>query len=263
MFSSTPPVSPTVGGSYAVAATGGGSGNPVTFTIDASSTVGACSISTTVVSFTAAGSCVVDANQAGNANYLAAAQVHQSLTVAVVTSKAPQTIVFTSTPPASPTIGGSYTVAAHGGGSANPVTFTLDASSAAGACSLSGATITFTGKGSCVVDANQAGNANYLAAAQVHQSLTVTVTAAGIAALTLHYVQSSATYQTLNARQKVVVTVATNLVSSVLAGVGPRLTVAQKIALVNLYKTGVAALRANGYLTATQATTLDTAASEL
>ena len=37
--------------------------------------------------------------------------------------QAPQTITFTSTPPASPAHGSTYTVSATGGGSGNPVTF--------------------------------------------------------------------------------------------------------------------------------------------
>jgi hypothetical protein len=44
-----------------------------------------CSISGTTVSFTAAGTCVIDANQAGNANYNAAPQVQQSFTVTAST----------------------------------------------------------------------------------------------------------------------------------------------------------------------------------
>jgi hypothetical protein len=65
----TRPQSPAYGGTYAVGATGGGSGNPVTFSIDAASTAGACTISGQSVSFASAGSCIIDAQQAGNANY--------------------------------------------------------------------------------------------------------------------------------------------------------------------------------------------------
>jgi large repetitive protein len=74
-----------VGGpTYSVAATGGGSGNPVTFSIDPSSTSG-CSISSTTVSFPRpAGTCVIDANQAGNGTYAAAPQVQQAFTVSVL-----------------------------------------------------------------------------------------------------------------------------------------------------------------------------------
>jgi hypothetical protein len=82
-FTSTPPSPALTGGSYTPAATGGGSGNPVTFSIDPASTTGACSISSGgVVSFTAAGTCVIDANQAGNANYAPVPQVSQVRLVA-------------------------------------------------------------------------------------------------------------------------------------------------------------------------------------
>jgi Glycine rich protein len=84
-----------------------------------------------------------------------------------------QTIAFTSTPPSPALVGGSYTPTATGGGSGNPVMFTIDASSAAGACSLSGGTVSFTGPGVCVLDANQAGNVSYLPAVQKQQSFTI------------------------------------------------------------------------------------------
>jgi hypothetical protein len=83
-----------------------------------------------------------------------------------------QRITFTSTAPASATVDGvSYTVAATGGASGNPVTFS---SGAPTVCSVSGATVSFTGAGTCTIDANQAGNADYLSAPQATQSFTVT-----------------------------------------------------------------------------------------
>ncbi|MDQ6836787.1 MAG: Ig-like domain repeat protein, partial [Actinomycetota bacterium] len=168
-FTSTPPSPATVGGRYTPAATGGASGNPVVFTIDPAFTIaGACSINASgVVTFTSAGTCVIDANQAGNTNFNAAAQAHQSVAV----GKAAQAITFTSTPPANATVGGHYTPTATGGGSGNPVVFTIDAASTAGACSISATgMVSFTGAGTCVIDANQAGNTNFSPAAQVQQS---------------------------------------------------------------------------------------------
>ena len=53
---------------------------PVAFTIDAAAS-SVCSISSGVVSFTAAGTCVIDANQPGNKIYNVASQVQQSFTV--------------------------------------------------------------------------------------------------------------------------------------------------------------------------------------
>jgi hypothetical protein len=83
-----------------------------------------------------------------------------------------QHITFTSTAPASATVGGaSYTVAATGGASGHPVTFS---SGAPTVCAISGETVSFTGAGTCTIEANQAGNADYLSAPQVTQTFTVT-----------------------------------------------------------------------------------------
>jgi hypothetical protein len=163
-FTSTPPSPAVVGGTYTPTASGGASGNPVIFSIDPSAN-GSCSISGATVTFVAVGTCVIDANQAGNANYEAATQVQQSFDPDPGT----QTITFTSTPPSPAVIGGTYTPTASGGASGNPVTFSIDPS-ADGSCSISGATVTFVAVGTCVIDANQAGNANYEAATQVQQS---------------------------------------------------------------------------------------------
>jgi uncharacterized repeat protein (TIGR03803 family) len=149
-------------------ASGGGSGNPVVFSIDPSST-GAGSISGNILTITGPGTFVLDANQAGTTDYAAAAQVQQTLVV----RSASQTINFT--PPTTPisfvpneTVGLSAT----GGPSGNPVVFRIDPSST-GTGSISGSTLTVTGVGTFVLDANQAGNGNYLPAAQVQQTLVV------------------------------------------------------------------------------------------
>jgi serine/threonine protein kinase len=171
-FTSQPPARVFAGGTYAVTATGGGSGNPVVFSIDPASAK-VCSLSdgdgTTVVAFTAAGDCVIDANQAGGAQYLAAPQARQAVTVS---EQAAQAITFTSQPPARVFADETYAVAATGGGSGNPVVFTIDPASAA-ACSVSDGTVTFTAAGDCVIDANEAGGAQYLAAPQAQQTVTV------------------------------------------------------------------------------------------
>ncbi|MGI8751554.1 MAG: hypothetical protein ACR2MN_04455 [Acidimicrobiales bacterium] len=156
------------GPSYTVTATGGPSGNPVTFT---SGSPAVCSVSGSTVTFTGPGSCVIDANQAGNANHTAAAQMQQSVAV----PKAAQAINFTSAPPTDATVGGpSYTVTATGGASDMPVVF---ASGSPTVCTVSGSTVTFASVGSCVIHANQAGTVNYTAAAQVSQTVTVNAAA--------------------------------------------------------------------------------------
>jgi len=168
-FTSSVPSSPTVGGTYTVSATGGASGNPVTFTIDATSTAGACSITGSTVSLLGVGNCIVDANQAGDTNYAAAPEVQQHFSVLAHA----QSIAFTSSVPSSPTVGGIYTVSATGGASGNPVTFTIDATSAAGACTITDSTVSLLGVGLCVIDANQTGNTDYTAATQSQQGFSI------------------------------------------------------------------------------------------
>jgi hypothetical protein len=166
-FTSIAPTSAVVGGaSYTVTASSGASGNSVTFSIDAATTNSACSIVGATVSFNHAGSCVVDANQVGNSDYLAANQVQQSIAVGQGT----QALGFTSTPPSPALVGGTYTPTATS--TANlTVAITLDATSTG--CSLSSGVVTFAGVGTCKIDANQSGNADYQAAAQIQQSFTI------------------------------------------------------------------------------------------
>ena len=165
-ISFTGPASGTAGDSAALSATGGGSGNPVVFSVDGP---GVCRVSGTTVTYTGAGSCVIDANQAGNGSYLDAPQVQRTITV----SKIPQSISFTAPPPES--VGSSAALSATGGGSGNPVVFSVDPASGPRACRVSGTTVTYTGAGNCVIDANQAGNGSYAAAPQVQRTITVIV----------------------------------------------------------------------------------------
>jgi sugar lactone lactonase YvrE len=158
--------SPTL--TVSLVATGGASGNAVVFAIDKSSTATG-SITGNTLTITGIGNFVIDANQAGNATYAAAPQVQK----AFVVSQAPQAINFTQ--PTSPVVlssGLTITLTAAGGASGNAVVFTLDESSTATG-SISGNTVTITGAGNLVVDANQAGNADYSAAPQVQQTVLV------------------------------------------------------------------------------------------
>jgi len=167
-FTSVPPAAPVPGGTYAVAANGGGSGKPVTFSIDSPSAA-ACSVSGSTVTFRQAGSCVIDANEAGNDKYLAAPQAQQTVIVAGQS----QTITFPNPGPGAVKHSAMLTATATSG---NPVVFSVDGSSGAGVCSVSGtngSTVNYLAPGSCVIDANQAGGGNYQAAPQVSQTVTV------------------------------------------------------------------------------------------
>jgi Bacterial Ig-like domain (group 3) len=116
------------------------------------------------------GSYSYQASYSGDAIYPASTGACEPFTVA----KGSQTITFTSILPNPATFGGSYTPAATGGASGNPVVFSIDPSSGAGVCSISNSgTVSFTGVGTCVIDANQVGNSDYAAAVQAQQSVPV------------------------------------------------------------------------------------------
>ncbi len=171
-FSSTPPVPAAVGDpDYAVAASAS-SGLPVTFAA-APASAGICSVSGSTVSLVGAGTCTVVASQGGNAVYDPADPVQQSFTVGPgAPTLSPQTISFTSTAPGGAVVGGpDYTVAASAS-SGLAVVFTI-ASASAGVCTISGATVSLVGVGTCTVNANQGGNASYEPALEVQQSFSV------------------------------------------------------------------------------------------
>jgi alpha-tubulin suppressor-like RCC1 family protein len=63
---------------FTISATGGASGNPVTF---ASQTPAVCTVAGNTVTLVTTGTCTIRASQTGNANYNAAADVDQSFTV--------------------------------------------------------------------------------------------------------------------------------------------------------------------------------------
>ncbi len=94
-----------------------------------------------------------------------------------VVSRLPQAISFTSVPPTGALYTGSndqsYRVSATGGGSGLPVTFSVDANSTSG-CAISGSIVSFgEADGTCVIDANQAGDTDFVAAPEVEQSFSI------------------------------------------------------------------------------------------
>ena len=184
-FTSTAPAGAVVGGgTYTVTATAS-SGLPVALSA-AGTSAGVCTLSGSTVSFVGPGTCTIDANQSGNASYQAAPQAQQSFAVGLAT----QTIAFTSTPPAGALAGGSgYTVSANAS-SGLTVAFALSAGSA-GVCTISGASVSFIGGGSCTINANQGGNGNYQAAPQAQQSFTVAASPPPKSPQTIHFTSTA------------------------------------------------------------------------
>ena len=158
-FRTNAPASAVYNSQFTVAATAS-SGLAVTFTSS-----GGCSNNSATYTMTSGTtSCLVTAQQAGNSNYSAATPVNQSVTATL----ASQTI--TATPPAEALDKDSFTVAASGGASGNPLAF-----ASSGDCSNSGATYTMgTKAGTCTGTITQAANSDYAAATYTWNTTVIT-----------------------------------------------------------------------------------------
>lgn len=148
-------------GSVTVSATAD-SGLTVTFT---SATTGVCTVSGASVTLLGVGTCTINADQAGTANYAAASTVAKSFTV----TQGSQTISFTG-PASTALTAGPVSVSATAS-SGLTVAFT---SATTGVCTVSGLSVTLLTAGPCIIHADQAGNSNWAAATTVPQSFTVT-----------------------------------------------------------------------------------------
>ncbi|HEY1762892.1 MAG TPA: hypothetical protein VGG17_09895 [Acidimicrobiales bacterium] len=148
-------------GTYTPSATAT-SGDKVVISLDKNSS--GCSLSDGKVTFTGAGTCEVDFNDAGNSTYAAAPQVTQSIKVYA------DNTISTSALPSAGSAGGSYAPGTSATSGDN-VVMTLAKSSSG--CELSSGWIEFKSSGTCEVDFNDPGNGAFAAASQVEKSVKV------------------------------------------------------------------------------------------
>jgi hypothetical protein len=158
---SAKPAAGSTGGSYSPGASAT-SGDAVVRSLASTST--GCSLASDKVTFTGAGTCLVDFNDAGNGAFATAAQVRQTVKVYAANT------ITASAPPSAGTINGTYATSATAT-SGTAVVISLDSGSTG--CSLDKSLVTFTGNGVCQIDFNNAGNGAFAPATQVRQSITV------------------------------------------------------------------------------------------
>lgn len=125
-----------------------------------------CTVSGSTVSPVSAGTCSITANQPGNGSYLAAPAVINTFAI----TKNTQTIAFTNPGPQNFVSNGTVPLTATGGTSGNPVVFT---SASPAICTVLASMVTMVSAGTCSINANQAGNANFDPAPQVNQSFVI------------------------------------------------------------------------------------------
>jgi len=127
-----------------------------------------CTVAGSMVSSLIYGNCTIQASQAGNAQYAAAAKVSQTFSV----NHASQTITFPAI--ASQTIRATVSLDA----TASSGLAVSYASTTAAICTVSGVTASLLTAGTCSIQATQAGNAIYSAATAATQSFKVVAAAA-------------------------------------------------------------------------------------
>jgi sugar lactone lactonase YvrE/uncharacterized protein (DUF2345 family) len=142
------------------------SGNGIPTESVASSTTTVCTVSAGKVSFVGVGTCTLTPSATATTDYSAVTGSPQNITV----NQASQSITFTQASPV--TYGVAPITLSATATSGQAVTFKVDASSTA-AGTVVGNILTVKGAGNLVIDANQAGNSDYLAATQVQRTIVV------------------------------------------------------------------------------------------
>jgi len=145
--------------SVATTATGGGT---VSYSIGWGASATGCSVTSSgIVSATSSGICTVVLSQIGDANFYAADPVWLSVTFSATS----QTIYVPATP-VSVAWSSSESVATSATSGA-AVTYSIASATATGCAVSSSGIVTAGSAGTCVVQINQSGNANYLAASPI------------------------------------------------------------------------------------------------
>ncbi|MDE2629126.1 MAG: fibronectin type III domain-containing protein, partial [Burkholderiales bacterium] len=166
------PGNQTLGVAPAALVASASSGQPVTIT---STTAPVCTVSGTALTLVSAGTCTLDASQAGNATYAPATDVVVSFQVA--SGPQAQTITFAS--PGNQTLGTAPPPLSATASSNLSVTIT---SQTAGVCTVSGTTLTLVSAGTCTLAADQAGNGAFSAAPEKTVTLTVSAASSNVPA---------------------------------------------------------------------------------
>jgi hypothetical protein len=152
--------------SVSLTGSGGSGSGTYEYALHASNTTAGCSVSGSTLTYTTAGTCVIAVKRTTDTNYL-----ERTDAVSFSIGLASQTITFGSLSAKSYS-SDTFTVSATSSASLT-VVFTSGSPSICTTSGTSGSTITLLGVGTCVLNANQSGDANIAAASQVTQNFTV------------------------------------------------------------------------------------------
>jgi hypothetical protein len=152
--------------SVSLTGSGGSGSGGFEYALHLSNTTAGCSVSGSTLTYTTAGTCVIAVKRTTDTNYL-----ERTDAVSFSIGLASQTITFGSLS-AKNYSSDTFTVSATSSASLT-VVFTSGSPTICTTSGTSGSTITLLGVGTCVINANQAGDSNVGAASQVSQNFTV------------------------------------------------------------------------------------------
>jgi large repetitive protein len=134
-----------------------------------------CTVAGTNLTLVGVGVCSITASQPGNVDYNAATDVTRAFSI----TAANQSITFNTQVPSSRSFVASGTFSINPIATASSGLTVLYSSTTTGVCTVAGTTVTIVTTGTCTIAVNQGGNANYNAATQVTQSVTINAAAPG------------------------------------------------------------------------------------
>ncbi len=155
------PTTIKVNGTSDLSTTGGTGTGGVSYAVQS----GPCTVSSDSLTGTGAGSCVVTATKAQDGSYTSISSTPVTVTVGL----APQSKLSVAANPTTLLVNGVSTLSSVGGSGSGSVSYQV----LSGPCSISGASLTGTGPGSCKVTAAKAADTVY--ARETSEPLTVTV----------------------------------------------------------------------------------------
>ncbi len=155
----------TFGTPLTLTASGGSSSGAVSYAV-ANGTASNCAVSAGQLTSTSAGTCLVTATRAADANY---SQVSSAQTTVTLAPANQATLTVTST---TGTFGTPLILTASGGSGTGAVTYAVVGDTASG-CAISSGQLTSTSAGTCLVTATKAADANYIAASSAQTTVTV------------------------------------------------------------------------------------------
>ena len=158
------------GETQTVIATSSSSG-AITYSAGSSSACTVNSSSGLVTISAGTGTCVVSASVAEDANYLTTSSTNS---VTITVSRIPQSAITIT--PADATYGSDLTLTSTGGSTGGTFIY----SKVSGSCTLTGAVLTPTATGSCIVESSLAATANYLAETSTATTINIAAGSAGV-----------------------------------------------------------------------------------